>query len=287
MICSNCQKENKEGSRFCQFCGTPMPLPEEAPVAVPEAEPIVELVETPAEEPIVEETRVVTDEPATETVVEVAPEVTPAKTKKEKKAKKEKGKKPIGLIILSVLMILLFLASAGLNVYQYYQQKNKTEENKKAVEELNTTILALEDAKADIQRDVEEANETIEELQDTIDEMTESMNAEAEILDAYDRLTYSLGWSEWGYYSDEFCTDYYLVYLAPGEEFEITLYTLWEGAGTVDIYTDTDYATAEFMQNEWSEEVGVLLTGVKEGMTVVTFTWDDEKSFDVIVFVEE
>lgn len=276
MICSKCQKENKEDSRFCQFCGTPLTAPVE--------ETVTEQVEVPAEVPVVEEA------PVTEPVVVVAPEVTSAKPEKEKKPKKEKkakGKKSVGLIITSILLALLFLASAGLNVYQYYQQKNKNQENEKIIADLNTTILALEDAKADIQRDIEEANETIEELQDTIDEMTESMNAEAEILDAYDRLTYSLGWSEWGYYSDEFCTDYYLVYLAPGEEFEITLYTLWEGAGTVDIYTDTDYATAEFMQNEWSEEVGVLLTGVKEGMTVVTFTWDDEKSFDVIVFVEE
>jgi hypothetical protein len=41
------------------------------------------------------------------------------------------------------------------------------------------------------------------------------------------------------------------------------------------------------MEDEWNESVDILLTGVREGMTVVTFTWDDEKSFDVIVFVEE
>jgi hypothetical protein len=35
------------------------------------------------------------------------------------------------------------------------------------------------------------------------------------------------------------------------------------------------------------EETKVLLTGVEEGMTLVTFTWDHEKSFDIVVFVEE
>ncbi len=276
MICSKCQKENKEDSRFCQFCGTPLTVPAEETVAEP--------VEVPAEVPVVEEA------PVTEPVVVVAPEVTSAKPEKEKKPKKEKkakGKKSVGLIITSILLALLFLASAGLNVYQYYQQKNKNQENEKAIAELNETVNALEDEMAEAEINNEAANDTINELYDTIDEMTAAMNAEAVILDAFERLTYSLKWSELGYYSDEFFSEYQFVYVAPGEEVEMRLYTLWEGAGTVDVYTDTDYATAEFMQNEWSEEVGILLTGVEEGMTVVTFTWDDEKSFDVIVFVEE
>ena len=242
------------------------------------------------EAPIAEEAPVVEETPAAEPVVAVAPEMTSEELKKEKKSKKEKkvkGKKPVFLIILSILMTLLFLASAGLNVYQYYQQKNNTQENEKVITELKANVSSLEKEKAKAEQALDDASDTISGLNDTIDEMTAAMNEEAVMLDAYERLTYSLKLSELGYYSDEFFSEYQFVYVAPGEEVEMMLYTLWEGSGTVDIRTDTDYATAAFMQNEWSEEVGILLTGVKEGMTVVTFTWDDEKRFDVIVFVEE
>ena len=50
MICLNCQKENSDGSRFCQFCGVPLSAPAEEPVV----QEVIQEIIVPAEEPVME-----------------------------------------------------------------------------------------------------------------------------------------------------------------------------------------------------------------------------------------
>jgi hypothetical protein len=261
MICLNCQKENADGSRFCQFCGAPLSAPAEEPVT----QAVIQEIIVPAEEPVME------------AIPEKTPESVAVQVSEEMPAK---VKKPVFLIVVSALMSLLFFASAGLNVYQYFAQKYLNEKYESSI-----AVLMTENKKN--AQALRNANDTIDYLRESIAEMTAAMNKEAVTINAYERLVTSLEACEWGYFSDEFYTDYYLVYLAPGEEFNVTLYTQWEGTGSVTVSADSEYATASFTEESWLEETKVLLTGVKEGMTLVTFTWDHEKSFDIVVFVEE
>ena len=306
MICSNCQKENREGSRFCEHCGTPLSAPAEEPVVVPVAESVpVEVeeapvaapleVEVPAEEPVKEEAPVVEETPAPQPEPVVIPVVTsaekPQKEKKPKKEKKAKGKKPVGLIITSILLALLFLASAGLNVYQYFNHKQlqtTIDEKDAKLAQMNQQAADLIAEKEDITQQLADANVTISSLWDTIDEMSASMNEEAAILDAYDRLINCLTYSELGYYSDEFYAEYFLLPMVVGEECSFMLTTAWEGSGTVDMATDNDGATVDFAENSWNTEVPIKVVANATGVTIVTFYWQEqEASFDVIILVTE
>lgn len=250
MNCANCQQENQEGSRFCKACGAELMQAEEV-ILEQDLAPVAEEVD------FVEES------------IPVMP-VTPQKA----------GKKHILPVVLASVMIVLLLASAVGNVFQYLQYKMLRQEKESFAATLkeSTTTLMKENA---------ELNRVIEYLQETITEMTVAMNEEAVTLDAFGRLTDSLVKGKWGYYSDEFYTDRDVLYLTPGETINVTLYTKWQGDGTVSAGTDSNYASVEFQEDSWETQTSVKITGVKEGMTVITFAWDREKTFDIVVFVEE
>ncbi|MBR2672817.1 MAG: zinc-ribbon domain-containing protein [Oscillospiraceae bacterium] len=105
MYCSNCGKELEEGSKFCRFCGTP----------VPEATALQTTV---------------TPEPAAESIQ-------PAYVQAEQPAQQEKKpkKKKTGLVIAAVILLLAVALGGGAHYYRKVQAEKEEERQKAQAEQ--------------------------------------------------------------------------------------------------------------------------------------------------------
>lgn len=284
MLCPKCGKELKDGSKFCQFCGSKMEAEPVAPVAVP------------AE------------------AVTIAP---PAAEKQQSGS----GAK-VGLIVVAVVAVLLLALNAvqyfnlidlgAPHVKDLQAQvadaeteiadlETKLEESEQKAEaavaavgamqmennELNKTINAMEG-------NVAELEALIEKMEDEIWVLENDLTANGEenefLQDNYDKIINALSSANLGRASDKFKVDKgYVVLKKSASPINVTLTADFDGYVTVTTNRTGSAAEMSFNESTWNGDTTTLkVTPKSVGVATVKFTNSiDSQTFTVLIIVTE
>lgn len=310
MICHHCGCELPEGSSFCQYCG--MELKETATEdSEKEIREYLEDMETVVlennqqdndqfqEEELDRTVRVQRSAPAYQQPP-VQANVPQARCQKcgapvpagVKKCAACSKKSPMGAIVAIALLALLVVASAGLNVLQYFDNQD----NEDSIARLQSTmsikdgtITQKDGVIAEYEATITEHESTIASQKTTISDLNSQISGLKDKAGYYDTLCKEMTTGKVGYAADNFKANASVVVVDKNTtNKKITLTAHWSGGGTVSTDYSSSAAWVDYDADSWSTTVNLTIKPEHEGVTAVTFSNNiDSKTFKVIIIVTE
>jgi RNA polymerase subunit RPABC4/transcription elongation factor Spt4 len=273
MNCPKCNSILPDDSEFCQFCGTKI-----------ESEPIINVPTRQAANR--EETA--KQESTSAPVFIVSSNTNQATHEPEQKSLKEQHCKKCGglidnetkrciscgkqyfkfrpLVLAIILLAVFFVASAGLNVYQYYI----AQENSSKISSLESTVSSQKSKISSLNSQVDKNKDKAE---------------------SYDDLISALSTGNLGYAANNFQSSESVIVVSKNQKNrKFTLTANWSNGGTVSTSYSPSLPCAyvSFDNNEWNTSTTMTIEPYRTGITTVTFSNDvDSKTFKVIIIVTD
>ena len=276
MLCPKCGKELKDGSKFCQFCGSKI---EAAPVVIPE-EPVV---------------------------------VTPPAAEKKSGSGAKIG---LLIAAVAAVLLLALNAVQYFNLIdlgaphvkdleaQLASAEADLEDLEAELEESRKKSDAMTSAMGDMQTENNELNETInardeeleklnaliEDLEDEIWVLENDATANGVVQDNYDKIVKALSTGTMGRASDKFRVDKgYVVLKESASPINVTLTADFDEYVTVTTNRTGSAAEMSFNESTWNGDTTTLkVTPKHPGVATVKFTNSvDSQTFTVLIIVTE
>lgn len=196
-----------------------------------------------------------------------------SKTKKCNFCGKQYFRFPRKVVSIASLLII-FIALAGLSIYQYIGYQNTIENN-------TSTI-------SDLEQQIKSKDATISTQKSTISTQKSKITELEVKADYYDDIHDFLSNGNIGYAADNFKSSDSIVLVGKTEKNrKITLTAYWNSGGTVAT-SNSSFLTAgiSFDNDNWSRTTTMTINPRSEGVSIITFTNDvDAKTFKIMIIV--
>lgn len=260
MKCPNCGEELPEDSLFCQFCG--IDIKSYNATKKDELEKQNSLLK--------QETKEIPENVGRETYI--ANQV--IDDKRSGKVSK----------IIAVAFLVLFIASVGVNAFQFFNARTAVKELKNNNIELSDKLTKAQDAVKTAERKVSELSESNAALKSDNSRLTKKASY-------YDAILEALSRAPLGYANSRFHASESIIIVNKGTTHQFRLTANWPNGGTV--YTSAEpYGTSqhvagiEFLEDNWDTSTRMSVDSWRTGVEIVTFSSDqDSQEFTIVIIV--
>ena len=175
-----------------------------------------------------------------------------------------------------IVLTILFVASVGLNIVQFFQNKNALD-----------TVSTQETEITNLEKKVSALNNTISTQKSTISTQKSTIKSLEGKAGYFDDICKELSFGNIGYAASNFKASESIILVDKSEtNRKFTLTANWTNGGTVSVDYSGLSAFVSFDNDSWTTSTKMTIEPWREGVTAVTFSNNvDSKTFKVIIIV--
>ena len=175
-----------------------------------------------------------------------------------------------------IVLTILFVASEGLNIVQFFQNKNALD-----------TVSTQETEITNLEKKVSALNNTISTQKSTISTQKSTIKSLEGKAGYFDDICKELSFGNIGYAASNFKASESIILVDKSEtNRKFTLTANWTNGGTVSVDYSGLSAFVSFDNDSWTTSTKMTIEPWREGVTAVTFSNNvDSKTFKVIIIV--